>query len=279
MDALQHRLLFSRKVGDDPMQEQRCFVQETFGRLDVFENDAFCKSLQAGLFVAVQVLAGKDDDRHFGKGRVGAHLLEQLETGHVRQPQVEDDAIEALIAHELQRLRPRRRGHDFDILVVEHPDHGLTFDIVIFDDQQPPGARCREFLYAIEGRHQPLCRWLLDKICEGAVGKAVLTLFLQSNDLHRNVTRSGIELELVQNGPAEHVGKEYIQRDSRGTKLSSKRKTHGSFQRYDSLETVIACEVEQDAGVVWIVFDDQQHGIAINNLVTIVFDPFFAGWG
>ena len=54
--------------------------------------------LEPRLFLGGQVLAGEHDDRHVAKRGVGLHALEQLEAGHVRQPQVHDAAVERPLA-------------------------------------------------------------------------------------------------------------------------------------------------------------------------------------
>ena len=49
--------------------------------------------------------------------------------------------------------------------------------------------------------------------------EAVLALFVHRDDLHGDVPRGRVELEVVQHSPAEHVGQEDIQRDGLGAKL------------------------------------------------------------
>ena len=41
----------------------------------------------------------------------------------------------------------------------------------------------------------------------------VLALLFDRQHLHRNVAGAGVELEIVEYRPAEHIGQEYIQRD------------------------------------------------------------------
>ena len=55
---------------------------------------------------------------------------------------------------------------------------------------------------------------------ECAARQAVLPLFLDGEDLHRDVTRRGVALEMVEHRPAEHIGQEYIERDRRRTELA-----------------------------------------------------------
>ena len=45
------------------------------------------------------------------------------------------------------------------------------------------------------------------------MGQAVLALVFERDDLHRNVPRGRVELEVVEHRPAEHVGQEDVQRD------------------------------------------------------------------
>ena len=99
----------------------------------------------------------------------------------------------------------------------EQLDDGLTLDVVVFDDQEPFGARRGEVLEAVEGGHEALGGGRLDEVREGAVGEAVLAFFVDRDDLHRDVPRGRVKLEIVQHGPAEHIGQEDVQRDgSRG---------------------------------------------------------------
>ena len=107
VQPLEHRLLLRRQVGDHAVQEQRRLVQQPLGRLHVLEDDALGHRLELGLLVGAQVLAGEDDDRHVRQRRLGVHLLQQLEAGHVGQAQVEHDAVEGPVAHRLPA--PRRR--------------------------------------------------------------------------------------------------------------------------------------------------------------------------
>ena len=54
----------------------------------------------------------------------------------------------------------------------------------------------------------------------------VLALFLQRDDLHRDVARGRVELELVEHRPAEHVGQEDIERDRGRAELPGQRQPH-----------------------------------------------------
>ena len=117
------------------------------------------------------------------------------------------------VAHRRQRLFAGGRREQLDVVVTQQFDDGLPLDVIVLDDQQPLGARRGEVLDAVERRVKSVGGRLLDEIGEGAVRKAVLALFFERDDLHRNVARGWVELELVEHGPAEHVGQENIERD------------------------------------------------------------------
>ena len=42
----------------------------------------------------------------------------------------------------------------------------------------------------------------------------MLALFVQRNDLHRDMAQCRVQFELVEHRPAQHIGQENIQRDS-----------------------------------------------------------------
>ena len=96
------------------------------------------------------------------------------------------------------------------------------------------------------------------------------------HDLHRNVARRRVKLELVQNRPAEHVGQKDVERNCRGSKLTSERQTDAALRRDDAFEVMLASQTEQDTCVVRIIFDDQKHSVARLDGIAIIGDAFFA---
>ena len=134
------------------MEEQRGLVQQPLGRLDVLEDDALGHGLEPHLLVVGELLAGEDDDRQILQGGLRLKLLQQFEAGHVRQAQVEHDAVERPVEQGVERLAAGGDGRHLDVLIVEQLDNGLALDVVVLDDQQPLGARGGEVLEALEGR-------------------------------------------------------------------------------------------------------------------------------
>ena len=240
MEPLEHGLLFRRQVGDDAVEEEGGLVQQPLGGLDIFEDDALGHRLELRLLLGGQILAGEDDHGHVRQGRLGVHFLQQLEASHVGQPQVEHHAVEGLVEHRLQRLVAGGDGHHLDVFIAEQLDDGLPLDVVVLDDQQPLGARGGEVLDAVERRFQALGGGRLDEVGEGAVREAVLAFFFQGDDLHRDVPRGRVELELVEHRPAEHVGQEDIERDGRGVELPGEGEAQRAFRGDDALEALVA---------------------------------------
>ena len=90
----------------------------------------------------------------------------------------------------------------------------------------------------------------------------MLAILVQRDDLDRDVTRQRIVLQLAQHGPAEHVRQEHVERDRGRLELL------GEIQRFcaacgdQHLEPLVAGEIDQNARVMRVVFDDQKNGIA-----------------
>ena len=140
MEPLEQLLLLHRQVGDDAMEKQRGLVQEPLGRLDVFEDDALGHGLEPHLIVVGELLAGEDDDRQILQGGLRPKLLQQFETVHVRQAEVEHDAVVRPAKQGVKRLAAGGDRRQLDVLIVEQLDNGLALDVVVLDDQEAFGA-------------------------------------------------------------------------------------------------------------------------------------------
>ena len=138
----------------------------------------------------------------------------------------------------------------------------LSLNVVVLHDQQSLRTRRGELLEPVERDFQALRRRLLDEIRERTMRQTVLPLLFQGDDLHRYVTRYGIELELIEHRPAEHVGQEDVERDRGRLVLTGKRKRRRSAGTDDALETLVPRQTEQDARVVHVVLDDQKDRVA-----------------
>src|SRR5262245_26450348 len=100
----------------------------------------------------------------------------------------------------------------------------------------------------------------------------MMLVFVERNDLHRNVAGQRILFELTQHAPAEHIGKEDIERNGVRLILFGKLKRIGAALSYQHFETFRAGEIDQKPRVVWVVLHDQQDGIAGLNFVAVIRD-------
>ncbi len=87
-------------------------------------------------------------------------------------------------------------------------------------DQQLLGARPQRVLDGVERGVQVVLGDRFLQVGHGAQRQPAAAVFIAGNDVHRNVARSGIVLQAVQNGPARHVGQGDIERDGARVELA-----------------------------------------------------------
>ncbi len=92
--------------------------------------------------------------------------------------------------------------------------------------------------------------------------KSVLAVLVERDDLHRNVPGQRILLELAEHRPSQHVGQEDVERDRRRLELLGEVERIRPACRHQHLEALVAGKVGQDAGIMRIVFHDQQDAVA-----------------
>ena len=138
-------------------------------------------------------------------------MREQIEAGNVGQPQIEHDAIGRLFAQRGKRLAAGAGGHEIDVVMPEQLGDAALLGGIVFDDQQALAARLHVILDPRQRRLEILGRARLVDEGEGAAGKPVLAIFVERDDLHRDMPGGGVLLQLAQHGPAQHVGQEHIE--------------------------------------------------------------------
>ena len=109
--------------------------------------------------------------------------------------------------------------------------------------------------------------------------RRVLAILVERDDLHGDVPRQRILLELAEHGPAEHVGQEYVERHRRRLELLGEIERVGAARGDQHLEALVAGEVQDDAGVMRVVLDDQQDAVAGLDLQPIVRDVLHGAIG
>ena len=105
----------------------------------------------------------------------------------------------------------------------------------------------------------------------------MLPFLFDGQHLHGNVSGRGVELEIVEHRPTQHVRKEHVEGDGRRTELARQGERRLAAARDNRLEPLVTRESHQDPGIVRVVFDDQQCRVALAHVRAVVDDGFF-GW-
>ena len=124
--------------------------------------------------------------------------------------------------------------------MVQKRDDALPLDLVIFDHKQALQVRSDVRLDPVECILQIIRRCGFDQIRERTVRQPVLPFFLNREHLHRDMTRGRIQLQIVQHGPAQHVGQEHIQRNRRRMELPGQTECGLAAVGDNAFETFVA---------------------------------------
>ena len=161
---------------------------------------------------------------------------------------------------------------DLDVVMAEQFADAHLLGRVVLDDQQALLARLGEFLDARQRLVDAFARGRLVDEGEGAAGKPVLAILVERDDLHRNMPGQRVLLELAQHVPAQHVGQEHVERDRGRLILLGEIERIVAAHRQQRLEALVAGQIDQDAGVMRIVLDDEQDGVAGLDVHAVVGD-------
>ena len=131
---------------------------------------------------------------------------------------------------------------------------------------------CAKSLILVERVRDAFRRRRLDDEGERAARQPVLAILVERDDLHRDVARQRILLELAEHVPAQHVGQEHVERDRGRLILLGQIERVFAAHRQQHLEALVAGEIDQDARIVRIVLDDQQQRIAGLDIQPVVRD-------
>src|SRR5678810_38245 len=161
-----------------------------------------------------------------------------------------------MYSHGIPCLAAGGNGYQFDVLIAQQLHDGLALNVVVLDDKKTFCPGRGEGLDPIECCNQPIGGGSLDEIRKCAVGKAMVAVFFhQRDDLHRDMACGGIELELVQYRPPEHVREGNVEGDGRRMELTCEGQTHPAFGRDDTLESLVPCQVQENASVMRVILD------------------------
>ena len=154
--------------------------------------------------------------------------------------------------------------------MAQQLDDFLTLDLVVFDDKKALLMRRDVAFDAIERVLEILPRRRLDEAGKRAMQQPVQPPFFNREHLHRDVTHRRILLEIVEDGPAQHIGQEDVQRDGGRPILSCHRQRHLPTVGDDAFESLGAHQFEEEARVMRVILDDEQHLVAFVNVLAIV---------
>ena len=131
---------------------------------------------------------------------------------------------------------------------------------------------CAKSFILASASERRLRRCRLDYEGECAARQCVLPILVERYDLHRDMTSEWVLLELAQHVPSEHVGQEHVERYRCRLILFGKIEGIVAAHRQQHLKPLVAGEVDNDARIMRIVFDDQQEGIAGLKIEPVVRD-------
>ena len=116
-------------------------------------------------------------------------------------------------------------------------------------------------LDAVQRRLQPFRSRRLGHESKRAAGQAMMPVFIQSQHLHRDVPRCGILFQVIEHGPTQHVGQEDVERNCGRMEFAGQSQRFRAAHRDQHLESFVVRQIAKNAGVVRIIFDDQQDRI------------------
>ena len=151
---------------------------------------------------------------------------------------------------------------------------------VVLHDQQALASGLGIFLDLRQRRADALGRRRLVDEGERTARQRMLTVFVERDDLHRNVPRQRIVLELAQHGPAQHVRQEHVERNRRRLELLGEFERLGAAAGDQHLEALVAGQIDQHPRITRIVFDDQEDAISrfeVEAVVRQLFDDPLLG--
>ena len=165
-------------------------------------------------------------------------------------------------AQRRQRIGAGVGGEDLDVVVAEQFGDAHLLGGVVLHDQQALAPGFGVFLDLRQRRADALGRRRLVDEGERAARQRMLTVFVERDDLHRNVPRQRIVLELAQHGPAQHVRQEHVERNRRRLELLGEFERLGAAAGDQHLEALVAGQIDQHPRIMRIVLDDQEDGIS-----------------
>ena len=261
--ALQHLPLGRGEPGLFPVEEQGGLLEQALGRGGVLHNDRLGERLERVFFGAGEISGGVDHHRHDGQGRVVADAIEKLVAIHLRQAEVEHDAVEAPGPHGAEGLLGAAGGGDVDVVAAEQLDDAAPLVLVVLHDEQAAAAAADEAHQVVQHRVEVSLRAGLVYVAARPLRQgAVHPLLGDRDDLNRDVTHGRVVLEPVEDRPAVHARQGDVKGDGVGLEVARQGEAGLPTGRHDDLEAAGSGAAHECDGEGGVVVDHQQRDVA-----------------
>src|SRR5579872_782719 len=199
-------------------------------------------------------------------------IFDKLDSSLYRDDPIEHDAIEGLSRDRFLGGGGAQDVDDLDVVALDERMNIGGANVVFGDEEQLFLTQLHRLLDLVE-------RFLERFFCErflqatgGAECESAPVVLMTRHDVYRNVSDHGVVLQAVEQRPAAHVGEADV--ESNRARVELAREIHGgaAAQGDQCLQAAIMRHLDQDAREGGVVFDDQQHAIAVRNEVAVVVD-------
>ena len=259
MKFFQHLPFRSRQPGNLPVQEQRGEIEEFLTGGGFPDHDVGSDFFQLGRFLAGQFSLAVEDDRQGAPGGGRPDLLKEFHTGEVGHPRIQHHAIEAgVVLQNCGRFLSAGGGGDLDVFIANQLDGAMAMRGVLRNDKQIPDAAVDKFLGVVQRFDDVLPSDRFFQIVDGAQAQAAKAIVLGADDVHRDMTCGGIVFQTVKHAPAGGIRQPQVQKDGRRPMLARERQGLLGAAGDQGLKPLFPRQIEQDAGEVGIILDDQE---------------------
>src|SRR5437868_2135917 len=104
----------------------------------MLENDRLRIPAKPRFVVALELLAGVDDDRQVAHRRITLYALEQVESVRAREAEVEHHAVILTATELFERLIRTRNCRDLHIIGADELDDRFALGFIVLVNQQSP---------------------------------------------------------------------------------------------------------------------------------------------